>query len=259
LGPRQHPASISGRLHHYAGDPFHQTTFQSNCRVALFFRATLGPAPAIIPPPLAQQQIPAASSTYPSFLQTHTLSLPYNPLPRRYSGFGCRDANRFVAFTQPSPFQLFHLSWPYLTPADRHTLCLAAPVMTLYAKLRVQASSADISPLLRPRPPPDSSAIDEHRVHLLGCAFLRFNCDYGDMIRWLEGPYTDSHRDWSAAFATFETVRHSSLPPGFPPPDYERTFRSCLEGVPLRAHFYSDYHSCALRNTAKLSADLVKK
>jgi hypothetical protein len=130
--------------------------------------------------------------------------------------------------------------------------------MTLYAKLRETASTVNLSPLRDQRPPPDSSAIDEHRVHLLGCAFLRFNCDYGDMIRWLEGPYTDSHRDWSSAFAQFEEVRHATPPPGFPPPDYERTFRSCLEGVPLRANYYSDYHSCSVRNTAALSADLIK-
>lgn len=128
--------------------------------------------------------------------------------------------------------------------------------MSCYANLRFAAANADLSPLLLPRPAPDSSPIDEQRVHLLGCAFLRFNCDYGDLVRWLGGPYTDAHRDWEATFSTLETVRDCPPPPGFPEPDYERTHQACTHGVPLKSKYKSDYPSCSYRNTAPLSADL---
>lgn len=130
--------------------------------------------------------------------------------------------------------------------------------MLAYAKLRLKASSANLSPLLEQRPQADSSPIDETRVQLMGCAFLRFNCDYGDLIRWLGGPYTDEHRDWHDTFAKLESVRNCPPPDNFPLPDYERTFRACTEGVPLKAKYTSDYDSAALRNCSPLSQDLVQ-
>jgi len=129
--------------------------------------------------------------------------------------------------------------------------------MSCYAVLRQQAASADLSPLRAPRPAPDSSPIDPNRVHLIGCAFLRFNCNYGDLIRWMEGPYTNAHRNWDDAFATFETVRNETPPPHFPNPDYERTLRACTEGVPLRAHYISSFKDCHRRNLKPPSADLL--
>lgn len=129
--------------------------------------------------------------------------------------------------------------------------------MHSYARLRLYATTVDLSPLLDPRPAPDDSPIDTSRVVLMACAFLRFNCDYGDLIRWLEGPYTDAHRDWAETFANLETVKDEEPPPDFPSPDYERTFRSCTEGVPLKATLYSDLNSCVLRNIAPLSRDLI--
>jgi hypothetical protein len=64
---------------------------------------------------------------------------------------------------------------------------------------------------------------------------ISFNCEYGDLIRWLGGPYTDEHRDWEVTFATLETVCDCPLLPEYPIPDFERTFRACTEGVPLKA------------------------
>jgi hypothetical protein len=139
---------------------------------------------------------------------------------------------------------------------DRQLLLSACPILISYAILRMHASTADISPLLSARHAPDSRPIDETRVHLMGCAFLRFNCDYGDLIRWLGGPYTDSHRNWTDTFAMFETVRDCPPPDKFPTPDFERTYRACTEGVPLKACYISDYASTALRNTTAPSDDL---
>ena len=92
----------------------------------------------------------------------------------------------------------------------------------------------------------------------MACAFLRFNCDYGDMIRWLEGPYTDFHRDWDHTFAELEKVRQHTPAKGFPTPDYPRAFQACTQGVPLKANYKSSYKSCSAREKADLSPDLVK-
>lgn len=129
--------------------------------------------------------------------------------------------------------------------------------MRQYAILREQAAYADLSPLLLPRGPPDGSPIDEERAHLLACAFLRFNCDYGDMIRWLEGPYTDDHRDWDAAFEQFETVRNAQPAPKFPTPDFDRTRKACTNGVPLQANFSPNLVSCRNRAMEAPSAILL--
>ena len=153
---------------------------------------------------------------------------------------------------------MFHLAWDYLEERDRLSLVLTSTSMYKYAKLREQASTADLSPLLLPRPPPDASPIDEHRVTLMGCAFLRFNCDYGDMIRWLEGPYTDYHRDWDKTFAELESVRQCTPAKGFPKPDYPRAFQACTQGVPLKANYHSCYQSCKERASKELSPDLLQ-
>jgi hypothetical protein len=128
--------------------------------------------------------------------------------------------------------------------------------MLSYATLRLAASKADLSPLQNPLPPPDTSPIDATRVHLMGCALLRFNCNYGDLIRWLGGPYTDAHRNWVDVFAELETVRDCPPPDSFPSPDYERTLRACTDGIPLQACYISDYASAELRNSAHMSSDL---
>jgi hypothetical protein len=130
--------------------------------------------------------------------------------------------------------------------------------MLQYAKLRETAATANLDSLLHQRPPPDGSPIDESRVQLMACAFLRFNCDYGDLIRWLEGPYTDYHRDWEATFQELEQVRHCTPAKGFPTPDYPRAFQACTQGVPLKGNYISNFTSCYHRAVAPLSADLTK-
>ena len=150
------------------------------------------------------------------------------------------------------------MAWGFLDHTSRANLVLTAPVMRQYAILREQAATTDVTSLLVPRPKPDGSPIDDHRAHLMACAFLQFNCDYGDLIRWLEGPYTAAHRDWGCTFAALETVK--DCPPAnlFPSPDYERTYQACTQGVPLKAHLSSSFTSCQAREKAPISADLVQ-
>jgi len=111
-----------------------------------------------------------------------------------------------------------HLPWDYLLPADRQNLASDLPAFQAYANLRQQASKIDLSPLRQPRPPPTEELINPARVHLMDCALLRFHCDYGDLIRWLRGPYTNAHRDWPAMLSTFDDVRHCHPLQVSPPP-----------------------------------------
>lgn len=93
----------------------------------------------------------------------------------------------------------------------------------------------------------------------MGCALMCFDFNYGDLIRWLEGPYTNAHRDWDETFSLLETVRDAPITHrDCPVPDIDRTHRACTEGVPLQAAYVSDYNSCAERNAAPLSDDLIK-
>jgi hypothetical protein len=210
--------------------------------------------------PGATNLIPLASQTKNPKLHIkfhyHPLIPPTCPIALRRTGFGRRNGDRSLQFNTPSVYRIFHLSWGHIAPQDRASLATATPIMNAYASLRHAASKADLSPLKHARPPPDDSPIDRSRSHLLSCAFLRFDCDYGDLIRWLGGPYTDEHRDWDITFATLETVRDVPPSKNYPVPDFERTFRACTEGVPLKGNYISDLSSCISRNQATLSADL---
>lgn len=187
----------------------------------------------------------------------HPLVPPHSPRARRYRGFGHRDPARTISNTEPPVYFILHLAWGYLTDNERFHLASTLPVFQAYARMRQAASSANLSSLLLPLPLPDNSPVDPERVSCMAHALFRFNFDYGDLIRWLEGPYTDAHRAWDATFAQMETVRNCDPPDRFPTPDYHRTMRACAEGVPLVAQYKSDFASCSHRNRAPLSADLV--
>ena len=49
----------------------------------------------------------------------------------------------------------------------------------------------------------------------MGAALLSFNFDYGDLIRWLEGEYTNQHRDWTQLSNRIEEVRLHAQRPGY--------------------------------------------
>ncbi|MGL5812789.1 MAG: hypothetical protein ACRCYW_05585, partial [Aeromonas sp.] len=92
----------------------------------------------------------------------------------------------------------------------------------------------------------------------MACAFLRFNCDYGDLIRWLRGPYTGTHRNWDETFAEINRIPDRPPPHSFPTPDFERAHKACLEGVPLKASYKSSNTSCHFRNAAPPSPNVTE-
>ena len=215
--------------------------------------------------PSTPQETPSQSKHNPdrkqaaskSIYDHYPLTPPWDPRPARYNGFGVRDTNHTISNEHPPAYFIIHLAWDYLSRDDRQKLASDMPVFHAYATLRQQASSIDLSPLLKPRPAPTTTNINASRVHLMGCALLRFQCDYGDLIRWLRGPYTNAHRDWPAMLSAFNDVRHCRPPPGFPSPDLDRALAICEQGAPLKAHYVSDYASCAIRNLKKTPASLL--
>jgi hypothetical protein len=86
--------------------------------------------------------------------------------------------------------------------------------------------------------------IDHSRSWLIAVALLRFDFDYGDLVRWLGGEYTNAHRDWADAFQQVGAVRHCKVPPGYPPVDFDCAYRACTEGVPS-----AGIYECSARAT----------
>lgn len=130
--------------------------------------------------------------------------------------------------------------WPFLQPADRAQL-LPLPLIQAYAHLRRDASVKrhEIRSYLEADrlPPAIEPPLDHFRAWFMGAALLSFNFDYGDLIRWLGGEYTDMDRDFRSVEATISAVRDFPVRPGHPAVDYERAFRIVTEGAPLKGQY----------------------
>ena len=128
-------------------------------------------------------------------------------------------------------------------------MATASPAFESYARLRRSTSTVSLSSLHEQRPPPSPDIGLQHdRAWRMAVALTRFNFHYGDLIRWLDGEYTNSHRDWSTVTDTIEAVRDIEPPPGYPRLDYERAFRVCTEGVPLAGDYECSFESVRERN-----------
>jgi hypothetical protein len=146
-------------------------------------------SPTPLSPPAPATTVISSTVNIPSIFNNHPLVPPPDSTARQYHGFGKRDTQRSIINLEPPIYFIFHLAWDYLSPLDRYILSTDLPLFTAYAILCQEASVADISALRLPRPPPDNSAVDSDRVCCLAHALLLVNCDYGDMIRWIGGPY----------------------------------------------------------------------
>ena len=50
----------------------------------------------------------------------------------------------------------------------------------------------------------------------MGAALLSFDFDYGDLVRWLEGEYTNQTRDWDALCEHMAAAMAQQQKPGYP-------------------------------------------
>lgn len=162
---------------------------------------------------------------------------------RRYSGFGKRSLQRSVTHDVLSPFWLMHMAWRFWSPAERQRICNTAPILMEYASLRrvAFAQRIEIRQALRaPRKPPElEPQLDPTRTLHMGAALLSFNFDYGDLVRWLGGEYTNDHRDWNSLQKHVDIAMESEQRPGYPTLEPDIAMRSFREGVPLRGNIRS--------------------
>ena len=120
--------------------------------------------------------------------------------------------------------------------------------MLRYSFQRFHAVTHSISSLRDARLPPGKpSRIDRPRTRLFGSALLRFDCQYGDLIRWLAGEYTNRNRDWQDTFHSLQDPPRVATSRGLPPTDYPRAQRITTEGVPLVGGFESHVPELAAR------------
>ena len=167
---------------------------------------------------------------------------PYGcPDKRRWKGFGARSTARSSTHDRPSPYYLLHNAWAFLDPHSRRAVMTALPVMTDYARLRYDACvhrQTIIEALKAPRLAPDlEPPLCPFRARFMGAALISFNLDYGDLVRWLDGEYTNDHRNWSDLGAQIEEVKTYAQRPGYPVIDHDLALEACTQGVPLAGHF----------------------
>jgi len=188
---------------------------------------------------------------------------PWNPLRRRLWGFGTPSVSRRTTYS-PVPasaavglavpiYGVLHFVWQFLSPAERFATGQTTKIWHEYISLRHSAQLHSVAALRSPRPPPDPAApprvLPSERARLCGCALLRFNFVYGDLIRWLSGEYTNRTSDWEQVFTELRKPPTTSASlPGLPPPDFARAFRIVTEGVPLVSDFVSNPADVIRRN-----------
>lgn len=162
---------------------------------------------------------------------------------RRYRGFGKRSVHRSVSHDIPSGFWLMHLVWPFCSPEVRQKMCASASIMQEYANLRLVAFTQrhEIRRTLKAvRAAPDAEPpLDPVRTQYMGAALLSFDFDYGDLVRWLGGEYTNDQRDWNALQRQIDLAMESQQRPGYPVLEPELAMKSFREGVPLQGNIRS--------------------
>ena len=151
-------------------------------------------------------------------------------------GSGPRPA---APLTTSLVFWLMHNAWSFLEPANRKAMCITHPAMMSYASLRLDAflPAPEIRhELQRKRNHPDCEPqLDTRRARFMGAALLSFDFDYGDLVRWLGGEYTNQHRDWDMFERYLDCAMGHAQRPSYPvlePENRNENFsrRSSLSG-----------------------------
>jgi hypothetical protein len=161
----------------------------------------------------------------------------------------------------PSPYLIFHHVWEFLSVHKRQLLVKADKAFHPYAIIRQRAASRLLFHLKQQRldpandqspqrldPANDPSPICQEQVYDMGAALVRFNMNYGDLLRWLGGEYTYQYQDRSLLTDLVETIRSAATPPDYPPVNHEKALRILTDGVPAKASYTSCFQSAAKRN-----------
>jgi hypothetical protein len=173
------------------------------------------------------------------------------PTVRRRRNFGRRSPTRSAVHDTPSPFWLMHMAWRFCSPNSREEMCKTHVCMADYARLRLDAFIHRLvirEALRAPRKPPElEPPLDPFRARFMGAALLSFDFDYGDLVRWLEGEYTNKHRDWDALQQQVNLAMQTPQLDGYPALEPDMAMRGFREGVPLAGNFVSKRADLARR------------
>jgi hypothetical protein len=164
---------------------------------------------------------------------------PWPPFGCRHWGFGSVSRDRSAATAAPTFLHVFHHIWPFLSPYHRHRAQqLLGPETLQCSYLCAMAAVTSVASLRAPRPPPTKVlTVNEARTRLFGCALLRFEFIYCDVIRWLSGEHTNRSHNWTTTFQHLQAPTPHGCPRQAPPTDFPRAQRT--EGVPPVGAFES--------------------
>jgi hypothetical protein len=106
--------------------------------------------------------------------------------------------------------------WNFLTPTERVLLRSSSLPFDAYAIWRNQALRKETKSLPLERPAPIGTPFSIDRVRKNGCTLLRFDFIYGNLVRWLEGEYTNFNIDYDTMFDNLDNLRTTQILPRLP-------------------------------------------
>jgi hypothetical protein len=169
-----------------------------------------------------------------------------------------RSSNISVSFESPEglkqvPSEMaFHFAWSYLDTTDKVNLCLAAPVMSNYAKLRWEASHLtkwEIKSILAPlNHNIKVETICEKRSRSISKLLLLCDFDMGKCIRLLQGSYTGDFLDFPTIDQTLKKLLQIPIQEGQPKHDFDLLHKIYHDGAPSSGNYTCDIEDMKSRN-----------
>jgi hypothetical protein len=98
-----------------------------------------------------------------------------------------------------------------------------------------------IQSLLLERPAPTGTPLSINRVRKNGCALLRFDFIYGDLVRWLEGEYTNCNVVYDTMFDNLDDLWTTQMPTGYPKVDLDQIRETMKDIAPTKGTFTSKF------------------
>ena len=150
------------------------------------------------------------------------------------------------------PELMFHYAWTYLDKSSIVNLCKAAKVMSVYSKLRYDASRItpeqihDIRRSLNHRIPVTN--ICKIRSNEVAMLLLLCNFDTGLLIRCLGGNYTSEFLDYASIDASLLALSSVQPDKGEPIHNFSRLSQLFHEHVPFKANFQCSRADMLFRN-----------
>jgi hypothetical protein len=162
-------------------------------------------------------------------------------MPHHRSVFG-RMKWDYSAITEETPvYHVCHFVWGFLTHNEHMMTRSASLFFEAYAIWRSQALREEIQSLLLEQPALTGAPLSINRVRKYGCALLRFDFIYGDLVRWLEGEYTNCNVDYDTIFKNLDDLRTTNMPQGYPKVNLDQTRETSREtlkdGSPKKGTF----------------------